>query len=240
MKGRIEKRVAKIVENADTLDKRAYLTVDCDGIVKRKEMNFSIPLMAFCENDEVFDRVLKRESNKEERVKEKKIDRLSNVPVDKIKENFMKLVIKGELEFSKKYGKELALKDREEFLKTLFNLSLMDNIDFYKPLVALAMKEILNTVGWIDEIGYLVISYFTKQRYDLSYLESSMEIDDDENIKISETPENLSLIAYKKVLESYTYKNEKKYRWMLSNGVKNRGKVIHWQIEDEILSSIKF
>ena len=46
MKNRIEKRVAKVIENADTLDKRAYLTIDCDGVVKRKEMNFSIPLMA--------------------------------------------------------------------------------------------------------------------------------------------------------------------------------------------------
>ena len=239
MKSRIEKRVAKVIENADTLDKRAYLTIDCDGIVKRKEMNFSIPLMVFCESDEIFERVLKEESNKIERIKEKKIERLSNISVDKLKENFMKLVIKGELEFSKKYGKELALKDKEEFLKTLFNLSLMDNISFYKPLMALAMKEVLDNIGWIDEIGYLVISYFTKQRYDLSCLEGSEE-SDSSNIEISEEIKNLSLLAYKKVLESYTYKNEKKYRAMLLNEIKNQNKVTQWQIKDEILNSIKF
>ena len=236
MKSRIEKRVAKVVENADTLDKRAYLTIDCDGVVKRKEMNFSIPLMVFCENDEIFERVLKEESNKIERIKEKKIERLSNISVDKLKENFMKLVIKGELEFSKKYGKELALKDKEEFIKTIFNLSLMDNINFYKPLMALAMKEIIENVGWIDEIGYLIISYFTKQRYDLSQLENAIE---DES-EITEVPENISLLAYKKVLESYTYKNEKKYRAMLLNRIKNQNKITQWQIEDEILNSIKF
>lgn len=236
MKNRIEKRVAKVIENADTLDKRAYLTIDCDGVVKRKEMNFSIPLMVFCENDEIFERVLKEESNKIERIKEKKIERLSNVPVDKLKENFMKLVIKGELEFSKKYGKELALKDKEEFLKTLFNLSLMDNISFYKPLMALAMKEIIENIGWIDEVGYLVISYFTKQRYDLSQLENAIESESE----ITEISENISLLAYKKVLESYTYKNEKKYRAMLLNGVKNQSRLTQWQIDDEILNSIKF
>ena len=236
MKNRIEKRVAKVIENADTLDKRAYLTIDCDGVVKRKEMNFSIPLMVFCENDEIFERVLKEESNKIERIKEKKIERLSNVPVDKLKENFMKLVIKGELEFSKKYGKELALKDKEEFLKTLFNLSLMDNINFYKPLMALAMKEIIENIGWVDEIGYLVISYFTKQRYDLSQLENVIESESE----ITEIFGNISLLAYKKVLESYTYKNEKKYRAMLLNGVKNQDRLTQWQIDDEILNSIKF
>ena len=236
MKNRIEKRVAKVIENADTLDKRAYLTIDCDGVVNRKEMNFSIPLMVFCENDEIFERVLKEESNKIERIKEKKIERLSNVPVDKLKENFMKLVIKGELEFSKKYGKELALKDKEEFLKTLFNLSLMDNISFYKPLMALAMKEIIENIGWVDEIGYLVISYFTKQRYDLSQLENAIENESE----ITEISENISLLAYKKVLESYTYKNEKKYRAMLLSGVKNQNRLTQWQIDDEILNSIKF
>lgn len=236
MKDRIEKRVAKVIGNADTLDKRAYLTIDCDGVVKRKEMNFSIPLMVFCENDEIFERVLKEESNKIERIKEKKIERLSNVPVDKLKENFMKLVIKGELEFSKKYGKELALKDKEEFLKTLFNLSLMDNINFYKPLMALAMKEIIENIGWVDEIGYLVISYFTKQRYDLSQLENAIENESE----ITEISENISLLAYKKVLESYTYKNEKKYRAMLLSGVKNQNRLTQWQIDDEILNSIKF
>ncbi|MGL4510595.1 hypothetical protein [Cetobacterium sp.] len=236
MKNRIEKRVAKVIENADTLDKRAYLTIDCDGVVNRKEMNFSIPLMVFCENDEIFERVLKEESNKIERIKEKKIERLSNIPVDKLKENFMKLVIKGELEFSKKYGKELALKDKEEFLKTLFNLSLMDNISFYKPLMALAMKEIIENIGWVDEIGYLVISYFTKQRYDLSQLENVIESESE----ITEISGNISLLAYKKVLESYTYKNEKKYRAMLLNGVKNQNRLTQWQIDDEILNSIKF
>lgn len=236
MKNRIEKRVAKVIENADTLDKRAYLTIDCDGVVNRKEMNFSIPLMVFCENDEIFERVLKEESNKIERIKEKKIERLSNIPVDKLKENFMKLVIKGELEFSKKYGKELALKDKEEFLKTLFNLSLMDNISFYKPLMALAMKEIIENIGWVDEIGYLVISYFTKQRYDLSQLENVIESESE----ITEISGNISLLAYKKVLESYTYKNEKKYRAMLLSGVKNQNRLTQWQIDDEILNSIKF
>lgn len=239
MKSRIEKRVAKVIENADTLDKRAYLTVDCDGVIKRKKMNFSIPLMVFCKSDEMFMRVLERESNRTERFKEKKIDRLSNISIDKLKENFIKLVIKGELEFSKKYGKELALKDKEEFIKTLFNLSLMDNIYFYKPLMALAMREILNAVGWIDEIGYLVISYFTKQRYDLSCLESSEEIEDG-SIEIPKNFENLALLAYKKVLESYSYKNEKKYRMMLLNGIKNQDKELQWEVGGELLNNTKF
>ncbi|WP_418964029.1 hypothetical protein [Cetobacterium sp.] len=235
MKNRIQERVAKVIENADILDKRAYLTVDCQGVITRKSMNLTIPAMVFCEDDTVFYETLEKESNKIERIKEKKIDRLSNVPIEKLKENFMKLVIKGELEFSKKYGKELALKDKEEFLKTLFNLSLMDNINFNKPLMALAMKEIMDNMGWIDEIGYLIISYFTKQRYDLRDLESAIESED----KISDIPEILEIVAYKKVLDSYSYKNERKYRSILLKAIKEKDTKDNEQVKNEILNSIK-
>lgn len=235
MKDRIEKRVAKVVENAEILDKRAYLTIDTEGVISRKNMNFTIPAMAFCKDDEIFNATLEKECNKVEREKEKKIERLSNISIEKLKENFVKLVIKGEIEFSKRYAKELALRDKEEFLKALFNLSLMDNPSSMKPLMALSMREIMNTIGWIDEIGYLVISYFTKQRYDLYLLENA-----EENERLEAIPnESLALVAYKKVLESYEYKNIKKYIGVL-NESSAKAKVKNCsEIESEILKSIK-
>lgn len=236
MKNRIEKRVIKIIENADILDKRAYLTVDCDGIITRKNINLTIPAMVFCKDDTIFQDILEAESNKIERIKEKKIDRLSNISLEKLKENFIKLVIKGELEFSKRYGKELALRDKDEFIKSLFNLALMDNIKFNKPLLALAMKEIVNTLGWVDEIGYLVISYFTKQRYDLGPLENA----EDSEVEILEVPEIIELVAYKRVLDSYSYKNEKKYRNILLKATKEMDKKVSSEIDNQILDSIKF
>ncbi|MDX8335283.1 hypothetical protein [Candidatus Cetobacterium colombiensis] len=236
MENRIQERVAKVIENADILDKRAYFTVDCEGSIKRKEMNYTIPAMVFCKNDELFNENLQKECNKIERENQKKIDRLSNVEVETLKTNFVKLVIKGELEFAKKYGKELALRDKEEFLKTLFNLSLMDNINFNKPLMALAMKEILNTIGWKDEVGYLVISYFTKQRFDLNLLENLKETEEE----VLNVPESLKLIAYKKVLDSYKYTKEKKYKAILLEEIKKNKEISHNEIENEILASLKF
>ncbi|MGL5798403.1 MAG: hypothetical protein ACRCYT_09380 [Cetobacterium sp.] len=233
MKERIEKRVLKVVENAEILDKRAYLTIDGDGVLNRKSMNFTIPAIVFCENDELFNTVLNNECNKIETEKAKKIDRLSNISLEKLKENFVKLVIKGEIEFSKRYGKELALRDKEEFLKTLFNLSLMDNPKFNKPLMALAFQKVLNTVGWVDEVGYLVISYFTKQRYDLSLLENAIDLEEISSIG----NDSLNISAYKKVLKSYSYKNEKKYNYILNSFISKNVENIS-EIEKEILKTI--
>ncbi|MBC2851991.1 hypothetical protein H5J22_11345 [Cetobacterium sp. 8H] len=236
MKNRIENRLLRVLENSEILDKRAYLTIDGDGSVERKEMNLTIPAMVFCADEVIFDETLEKESDKREREKEKKIERLSNLTVEKLKENFTKLVVKGEVEFAKRYGKELALREAEEFNKTLFNLSLMDNISFKKPLMALAMKEILDTVGWNDKIGYLVISYFTKQRYDLSSLEAAVEVEN----KDFDIPEILELVAYKKVLNMYDYKNEKKYASMLSKWKNDVEELSISPVENEMLKTIKF
>ncbi|WP_297597434.1 hypothetical protein [uncultured Cetobacterium sp.] len=236
MKNRIKERFIKVLENAEILDKRAYLTIDGEGNVERKAMNLTIPAMVFCQDETIFEEILKIESNKKEREKEKKIDRLSNLTIDKLKENFTKLVVKGEVEFAKRYGKELALRDLEEFNKALFNLSLMDNIAFKKPMMALAMREILKTIGWDDKVGYLVISYFTKQRYDLSCLELVEGIEN----KDFDVPDILELIAYKKVLNEYEYKNEKKYAAMLSKWKNETKELAISPVENEILKTIKF
>lgn len=227
------RRIEKIKENSEILDKRSYLTVTKDCEIKRKEMNFIIPVAVFCNSDELFNEILEKESNKVEREKKKKIDRFSNLEIEKVKENFIKLVIKGELEFSKKYGKELALRDKELFIKTLFDLSLMDNLEYNKPLMALAMERILREIGWIDEIGGLVISYFSKQRFDLSEIEKAKEVQEDFDIE----SETLEVVCYKKVLEKYEYINKNKYRYILKNNINmKKEKTL---LREEILKSIK-
>lgn len=234
MINRIEKRVEKLLENIDSLDKRAYLTVTGEGDILRKKMNLAVPCMVYCESDELFQTQLEKEIDFKERQKDKDISRLSNVDLIKAVDIFTKVVIKGELEFAKKYGKELALRDKELFYKTLFNLSLMDNIKFKKPLMALAFKEIMEVVGWNDKIGYLVISYFTKQRYDLNEFENAKEYIEEE-FKVEES---LDLVAYKKVLESYEYKNSKKYRYILKKENEKLEKKEMLNIEQEILKTI--
>lgn len=232
---RIQDRVKKVIENSEFLDKRAYVTIDSDGVISRKKMNYTIPAMVFCESDKIFENTLLNEISKIEREKEKKIDRLSNLTLEKLKENLVKLVIKGEVEFAKRYAKELALRDAEEFNKILFNLALMDDVKSKKALMALAMKEILENIGWDDKIGYLVISYFTKQRYELFFLENAKEREE----KSFEIPEVLDLMAYKKVLNTYSYKNEKKYADMLFNWTKGYEQENVSDVEKEILNSLR-
>lgn len=43
------KVLENLLKNAELLDKRAYFTVDIDGNIKRKSMNFSMAAVAFFE-----------------------------------------------------------------------------------------------------------------------------------------------------------------------------------------------
>lgn len=230
----LENRMTRVLENSEILDKRAYFTVSGEGDIKRKEMNLTLGAMFFCEDEKLFDEILEKESCPKEREKKLEIARMASMDIEKIKENFPKLIIKGELDFAKRYGKEFAMREPKLFLETLFNLSLMDNINFRKPLMALVMKECLDKFGWIDEIGYLVISYFTKQRYDLNSFENALEFDGEIELK-----NIFELKIYKKVLESFEFKNRKKYLYILNEANKKIAEKELNEVEKDILKNIE-
>lgn len=148
-------------ECAQFLDKRAFTTIDLQGNIKRKINNFILPTFAFF-NDEtlLIDEIFKACDLKEKQNLDK-IERFSSLDIEKVKFNFIKTLFNGNLEFSKKYGKELFLRDRESFFKTISNFALIGNSSD-KPLMVLALKKLMTSYD--DNIFYLFIAYMTKYR----------------------------------------------------------------------------
>ncbi|MBC2856542.1 MAG: hypothetical protein RR191_00755 [Cetobacterium sp.] len=243
-------RLENLLEEVELLDKRAYFTIDQNGI-KRKEMNMAIPSLAFIKDEQLFEEILESLVDPKERVKLKSIDRMSSLELSKLKDNFIKIMANGDLDFSKRYGKELALRDKESFLKLLYEISLMENIEFLKPLMALSLEEILKTNEWNDNIWYLVISYFTKQRFDFSGFESADTLDVSkeslmkevlESKKYLENKEGLALLSYVLVLQKYNYKNENKFIFLAKDKlekIKSMKKLKQLsEIEEKIFQSL--
>lgn len=199
-------KIEKICEEVEILDRRAFFVFK-NGEIRRKKIVEILPVAVFC-NDNVFDKALSLEKDKRERIKFKKIQRMSNLGIDKLESNFLKLVLNGELEFAKVYGKELALRDREIFFQILYKLVLMDNPYFYKGLMVLSFKEILNICGWKDEIWYLVVSYLTKQREE-TYIYENISYFDECTEKVEE---NLAVLVYRKILENYKGEDKERFK----------------------------
>lgn len=148
-------------ESAQLLDKRAYLTIDTKGVIRRKKVNFTLPVFSFLETEDDYIEELLNSCDIRERQNLDKIERYSNLDIERVKLNYIKTLFNGNLEFSKRYGKELFLRDRETFFKLSSNFALIGD-DNIKPLMVLSLKELMKEYD--ENIFYIFISYMTKLR----------------------------------------------------------------------------
>jgi len=198
---------------------RAYFTIDGDGNIERKPMNYTLALGAFSKNPEKLGEMFFDLANPVERVKHKKIERLSREDLGKLNKNFFKIVANGNVDFAKRYAKEIYLRDREGFFKKLFHYTLMEEIDSQKTLMALALKELIWD-EYDDNIMNAAMTYIASVRSDLSVYEGikgtserSKEsiLSARSDLKQGGSREELNLLAYLKVLGEYKYSNEEKF-----------------------------
>lgn len=156
---------------ASLLDKRAYFTINKEGELKRKDNNLIVPFFAYCNDNELLAQTILEKSDLKERSKISKINRFSNIDEEKLKENFLKTLTNGGLEFSLKYGKELFLRNKDEFFKTALFFSLMGELKSLKSLVVLGFKKLMSNQEYNENLLYLVISFLTKYRDNFYFYE---------------------------------------------------------------------
>lgn len=227
---------------SQVLDKRAYFTIDMNGAIKRKKMNYVIPSAVFTDEDSDFVCHVVNSINFAEKTKTDKIERMTNAEIEDLKKNIFKLLAKGDFHFTCKYCKELYFKDKENLFKILFQFSLMDNISFEKPLAVYSLKKYFEKFGYSDEALYLTISYLAKMRADFSeyeklYVEkNNLNSSDDfeilknelknivkNNIDKYKTTKGLEILGYLLVLLSYSYENENIFTAILKREIETFG-----------------
>ena len=158
---------------AQILDKRAYVTIDSNGNLKRKEGSMILPIFAFFNDNEFLaDSILKYADLKERQILDK-IERFSNIDMDKVKENLMKTMFNGNIDFAKKYGKELFLRDKEAFFNLLGSFVTIGNSDSLKGLFLVAFDKLMEECEYEGNVFYLLMAYITKFRDNTSNYENS-------------------------------------------------------------------
>lgn len=180
-----EGKVTILSKFANILDKRAYITIDINGQLKRKEGSITLPFFAYTNNShELANNILKSLDLKEKQNFDK-IERFSNLDIEKVKKNFIKTILNGNLEFAKKYGKELFLRDRDNFYKLLASFVTIGDSDSLKGLFMLSLKKLMTEFD--DNIFTLFISYITKYRDNTAIYERCSE----SNLSTIELKDNL-------------------------------------------------
>ncbi len=228
---------------SEIVGKRAYFTIDEDGNINRKEMNYSLPLVAFSNNNDIIGRGLYELIDPKERVKHKKIDRMSTESVEGLEKKFYKIFANGNTAFALRYAKELYLRDKEKFFYRLFHYVLMEDIDSKKALMALALKRLL-LKEFDDNIMTIGISYITQVSSDLKEYELAGKADikkeDLDTIMVEEMKDKtyFNTLAYIKVLMEYSYPNEDKFLFMIDKKMKKRNGEPLSEYEVEILKGL--
>lgn len=212
-----EGKRAVLSQFAEILDKRAYVTIDLEGNIKRKDVNLILPLFALNDDEDKLADILVRNADEKERQNFDKIERFSSLDIEKVKKNFIKTVMHGNFDFAKKYGKELFLRDNRSFYEILATFVCIGNSNSLKGLVMLAAKELLTEYD--DNIFTLFISYITKFRDDTQNYEfctpttltlkdiKDMVVKDDE---ILNSRLGLGILSNIDILKKFNLKNERK------------------------------
>lgn len=218
---------------SEVLDKRAYFTVDVNGKIKRKKLNYIIPAAVFMESDADFINYTAENLDFAEKIKIEKIQRMTNAETSYLKKNIFKLLAKGEYNFALSYCKELYMRDKDDFFKMVSQFAMMDNISFEKPLVVYSLKKYFEKFGYSDEVLYLAVSYLGKMRadfhdYEAETTEESNSSFSKENLKEIlkkdinryKTRVGFGILAYSAVLLSNDYENEKIFLSLIEKKIK--------------------
>lgn len=144
---------------SEVIEKRVYYKVEGFKITK-KRAPLVLPAIAYfgdnvCDITEAFYHSI----DMAEREIRRAIPRKSNITVQKLSENLEKLLVKNSYEFGIQYGKELLLRDPEEFFRVLERYVLLDDITSEKALLLRSFKKIGN---YSDEYLVHLFSYLTK------------------------------------------------------------------------------
>lgn len=220
-------KIEVLSEFAQFLDKRAYITIDTDGNLKRKRGSVALPVIAFLDNNKVFVEELFHSCDIRERQNLDKIERYSNLDIEKVKVNYVKTLFNGNLEFSKRYGKELFLRDRESFFKISANFALIGD-DNIKSLMVLALKKLMTEYN--ENIFYIFIQYMTKYRDNTEIYEKVSEFDSIEELKsllknnknLLESFEGLQILSSLKLVEEIEIDNRNRVLGKLKYLIENK------------------
>ena len=197
-------------------DHRSYFNIDRNGKIQRKNMNYALPVAAFSDDAAEVAREILASARAPERVKSKKIERLSKETIDNLMKNFMKIIANNNVNFAIRYAKEIFLRDRELFYKTLFHYTLLEEIDSQKSLMALSLKKLMDTQV-DDNLIYLAMSYISKVKCNFDDYENTVATEASKSDLIQKSQESkerlkskkgINLLAYVNVLKEYDYENE--------------------------------
>ncbi|MBZ4683595.1 MAG: hypothetical protein JG768_1019 [Fusobacteriales bacterium] len=221
-----------LIKIAPYTNKRTYFKIDNNGDITKYGFNKIYLYLAFL--NDISSKYLFDFLDKKNRIKFKKIDRLSNLSKDKLSKNLFKIFYNRDFNIAIKYSKELYLKDKNLFIELITKYILMNDIYSEKALFFISFLELTKYIEHKNDIDYILypfIYYLVNRESDFYEYENSKKdiINNEINIehKISENYdklnsfEGLNILAYYILLKNLNIDNKNRYYYIISNKIDN-------------------
>ena len=204
-------------------EKRKYFLINKDYKIEKREPSFIIELanLYFETKNE---KILKEISYEFENTyveKDKKINRMSKIEKDRLIDSFRRALVNQDKLHSVKLGNELLLRDRYEFFRILYNISLISQ-DCNKLVKTYFIEKVVEKVyklngesfnkncEIIKEIVKNVINYFVKSENIYLDYDSESEIQNFIENKVDKLYMKIYNKIYDEIIEKYDIMNVSK------------------------------
>lgn len=204
-------------------EKRKYFLINKDYKIEKREPSFIIELanLYFEKKDNDIIKIISHEFEKTYVEKDKKLDRMSKFEKSKLIESFRRALINQDKIHSVKLGNELLLRDRHEFFRILYNISLISQ-DCNKLVKTYFIEKVVEKVyklngesfnkncEIIKEIVKNVINYFVKSENIYLDYDSESEIQNFIENKVDKLYMKIYNKIYDEIIKKYDIINVSK------------------------------
>lgn len=147
---------------AEIMDKRSYFKVHPKGEVMRKEANPILYLYPYEKDANKLAKLILQYGNPIERQVIHKIDRMSTVDLKSLEEKCMTTMVKGNLDYAKRYAKELYYRDEVAFWDLLTCFVSLGKMESQKKKVLEAFRDVFTELSYDENLFYIYLSYLVR------------------------------------------------------------------------------
>ncbi len=219
----IDNIVEFIKKYKNKFEKRKYFLINKDYKIEKREPSFIIELanLYFETKNEKIIKVISYEFENTYIEKDKKINRMSKIEKDRLIDSFRRALVNQDKLHSVKLGNELLLRDRYEFFRILYSISLISQ-DCNKLVKTYFIEKVVEKVYEINgksfnqncesiqQIVKNVINYFVKSENIYLDYDSESEIQNFIENKVDKLYMKIYNKIYDEIIEKYDIMNVSK------------------------------
>lgn len=219
-----------ILHYKNNLEKRKYFLIDENYRIIKRDPSFIIELayIYFKVKDknrkEKIEDIIKKEFEETFTEKDRRIERMSKIKKENLIDSFRRSVLNNDSIHAVKLGNELLHRDKREFFKILYSVSLISYDEnrfiktyFIEKIVDIIEKKEGNSFNsnrvQIDEIVRNIINYFTKSEYGYIDFENESSVKYFSENKVGMLYKKIYKENYEEIVKKYSIVNTRKIKF---------------------------